>query len=483
MNLPLILLVAAQLLFFKPSFSWYVGRITDGSDEPLGLIALVAMGVLAALQSPRMQGRFEGNEGCAVSRKSLEIPGAFLILFLLTSPFLPPLGGAAFASLSIATLLGSLSFRRPLHLGFGSLALLSLPLISTLQFYAGFPLRYATGQVVAATYRILGFPVYAEGTLLRQGNATVWIDAPCSGVKALWCSLFFISVLIVLKPLSRRHTSVLWSATSAAVFVGNCARNALLFISESSPISEEVKHTIHHLVGLSLIGSIAAFSFLLWTRLPERFSLGDTEGGSECRVSETARRLLTVSIILGFGFVVVFRGGASLSSRFDGGYRSSPEPKGIPEEISRDEGALVDTLIKGKDLSELPLSSRERRWAADFPGSIRRFRRFPSSVSGSGHRSPNPDELLLRTVRVPTRKLHPISDCLRGAGYRVSPLPAHRGGDGILKGCVRVEKGGVKGLTPPFGYASISSIKRETRSPMFQPGTGRLPSAQAKGHG
>ncbi len=62
--------------------------------------------------------------------------------------------------------------------------------------------------------------------------------------------------------------------------------------------------------------------------------------------------------------------------------------------------------FRGRALHRLPLSDREQRFAENFPGRIARF--------SDGRR-----EVILRYVTRPTRKLHPISDCLKGAGYAI----------------------------------------------------------------
>src|SRR3712207_7200250 len=51
------------------------------------------------------------------------------------------------------------------------------------------------------------------------------------------------------------------------------------------------------------------------------------------------------------------------------------------------------------------------RWSRNFPGAVGKF--------SDGER-----ELLIRWVTRGTRQLHSTSDCLRGAGYSVTPQPA-----------------------------------------------------------
>src|SRR5262245_8115155 len=56
--------------------------------------------------------------------------------------------------------------------------------------------------------------------------------------------------------------------------------------------------------------------------------------------------------------------------------------------------------FEGRDLKPLPLSSREERFVADFPGRVGRFT--------NGKR-----EIIIRWVARETRALHPASDCFK----------------------------------------------------------------------
>jgi hypothetical protein len=75
------------------------------------------------------------------------------------------------------------------------------------------------------------------------------------------------------------------------------------------------------------------------------------------------------------------------------------------------------TTFEGRALRELPLTEREERFGAGFPGRIARFT--------DGQR-----ELIVRWVAAPTRQLHSTEDCFRGLGYGVSPAPFWRQEDG-----------------------------------------------------
>ncbi|MFC4313050.1 hypothetical protein ACFPN2_28470 [Steroidobacter flavus] len=68
------------------------------------------------------------------------------------------------------------------------------------------------------------------------------------------------------------------------------------------------------------------------------------------------------------------------------------------------------TTFEGRPLRALELTDIEERFVRSFPGRIGRF--------SDGRR-----EIVLRWIAAPTRKLHAASDCFKGSGYHVTPLP------------------------------------------------------------
>lgn len=87
------------------------------------------------------------------------------------------------------------------------------------------------------------------------------------------------------------------------------------------------------------------------------------------------------------------------------------------------------TEIGGVPLTQVALSEEERGFSTGFPGKVGRF-------------SAGDQEVVIRIIERPSRKLHPSADCLRGAGYQISPQPARRDQDGQLWGCVLANKKG-----------------------------------------
>lgn len=85
--------------------------------------------------------------------------------------------------------------------------------------------------------------------------------------------------------------------------------------------------------------------------------------------------------------------------------------------------------FEGRELKRLPLTEREKRYHKKFPGHIARFT--------DGER-----EIVIRWLKKETRRLHPISDCLKGSGYDVTPLPLLIDADGRQWSCVSAKRQG-----------------------------------------
>ncbi len=84
-----------------------------------------------------------------------------------------------------------------------------------------------------------------------------------------------------------------------------------------------------------------------------------------------------------------------------------------------------------KPLYELPLEPQEETYAKSFPGRMGRF-------------TDGESEYVFRWVTLATRKLHPATDCFRGSGYQIRPLPLQADPDGATWGCFEASNERVK---------------------------------------
>jgi len=239
-------IVLALGLACWPVARWYAARVSDGSDEPWGLAALAA----AILFAPRTGWTEPVERGIAWRLCGI------VALYVASYAFLPPLGRAVLAVTALGVAVG----RRGFPLAWWSLLVLSLPLVASLQFYLGYPLRLAVTEFCVPLLRIGGLHVLAEGTALHWAGETVIVDAPCSGIHMLWTGLFLAASLACWQKLDVRQTFRLLRQASLAVFVANVLRAAALFCIESKLWPSPA--WAHEGVGLLLFGCAAIAIFL-----------------------------------------------------------------------------------------------------------------------------------------------------------------------------------------------------------------------------
>ncbi len=214
--------LGVMLAAFWPVWFWYAARFGDGSDEPLGCLALLAVFYFLPWKNITRE----------MGAASLALCCLFLAVYISSFGFLPPLARAILALACISPVLFRMGAPWTIH----ALMLLSLPLIATMQFYLGFPARWATSVLAAESLSLMGWKVVAEGTLLVWAGERVAIDSPCSGVKMLWAGSFVTNVAMAYFGTSIREGWKVLMFGSACLFTANLLRCVLLFFKESGMV-------------------------------------------------------------------------------------------------------------------------------------------------------------------------------------------------------------------------------------------------------
>ena len=208
-----------------PTWWWMGQRMVDGSDDPLGVLALVALGAL--VWQHRLRLRAAPRLGFQVAA----LAGAVLTTALHAQ--LPDLLVALVGLLSLA--LGLLAFL-PSQVATApvlGLSVLSLPLLASLQFYAGFPLRVVTAE--ASRWLLsAAHTVERSGSSLVVDGQLVIVDAPCSGVQMVWLGYFTACVVALVVGRANRSFLLRLPIVSALVLVGNVLRNTVLVAFQAS---------------------------------------------------------------------------------------------------------------------------------------------------------------------------------------------------------------------------------------------------------
>lgn len=218
-----VALLSALVIALWPHGVWMAHRLTDGSDEPWGVLALVTVLTLV---------RREWRALVTPSRTALFASAALAIVAALVRGWLPPLAAAAIAMLALAVFLGSARRDRPAA-PLATLLLLALPVIASLQFYFGYPLRRVTAALAAPVLQLVGLAVEANGAALAYSGKLVLVDPPCAGIGMLWVGAYTAALLSYLGNASNARTFVNGAVAAGCVFGANVARNVALFFPEA----------------------------------------------------------------------------------------------------------------------------------------------------------------------------------------------------------------------------------------------------------
>lgn len=405
---------------FWPVWIWFAQRTIDRSDEPLGVLAIITLLVVFSRRS--------NDQIVANPNNASMLLICLIVIYSLIWFGAPHLVQGVIAVLGLGMALSLASRRFNLFLGDWLLLLLSLPLVSSLNFYIGYPVRVLVSRVAAPWISMTGFPCTVEGTSILWNASVVEIDAPCSGIKMLWFALYMAAALSSLWEFDTRRTLLIVFGSLAGAFFANILRVCSLFYVEADVfhLNPNLHDVMHQGIGVSsflLLALAIVLAALQLHRLAAR-KVGDQTGSitSESvgfqpaiNLSDTGRGMappLRISLILCtivaacVPIVLGHQGTDSMSRNFPGW------PK----------------QFEGLDLKPIPATPVQEQFMSGFPGRIAAF------TAGS-------KTVVLRYIEQPTRQLHASSDCYRGAGYSIHWLPIVTEKDGTRWSSFRAEKG------------------------------------------
>ena len=395
------------LATFWPVWIWYGQRVGDQSDEPLGIVALITLIFLLARQQ---------------TKKTNQIPislTAMVVFYGISLVLAPKLISAALALTAVGICLHSLLNCR-LNCGHWSLLLLSLPLVASLNFYLGYPLRLVVAQFAVSLLSINGFPVSAEGTSLLWHNQLIEIDAPCSGIKMLWAALYLAAVQLSLRKSSLTQALLYLVFAATAAVLANVLRVTSLFYLEAGIITapaalpqsiaahfESAVHTGTGITAFFLVALILYFAdqhfnkIIIKDDIAEPFLHASPTNAVENQSKITAQKASNKYFNHKYFFLACAI--AAVTPFFTQQKSQVKQEEQWP------------TTYEGQKLRPLPLTGSELEFARNFPGSIAMFQTDKQTI-------------IIRRVRHATRQLHPAADCYRASGFRITNL--HRETDG-----------------------------------------------------
>lgn len=373
-----IILILLQLIAFWSVWRWYFLRLSTSNDESWGILALLAIIVII------FKNRKENSK---ISNLNLIIASMFV--FAVTFAFLPPLLRAVIAMTSLTITISGWRFGRKFHFGIWSLFLLSLPIIASLQFYFGFPMRVFIGEATAWLLKLNGLVVFREGVCLHFGEKLIWIDAPCSGIKMLWAGFFLAGLLVTIYNFNLQKTIIAFICAFGIILLGNIFRATGLFYLETEFI--KMPDFAHDAIGVSAFILTCTGIAAAILKLRKNVNSATKNGSKNDFQISGYQTILFAAVCVAALFIPFFFGGKTTAK-------------------VNQTAIIFPPQFEGKTLIQLDLTEREQFFLNDFPGEIRRF------TDGSR-------ELIIRYVTNATRKLHSASDCYSAIGFAIKPLP------------------------------------------------------------
>lgn len=225
---------------------WAAARMADGSDDPLGVAALVVLLWAVLRLSPDLRGHPRPAWlGAALLLSLAATAGVFVV---------PPLLGALLAALALACGLRAFMPSGRAGAPLVGLAVLALPVVSSLQFYAGYPLRALTAQLSSWALQLAGVAAQRSGGTMTVEGRLVIVDAPCSGVQMVWMAYFTACTIAAFTGLRERRFLARLPWVGLIVLAGNVLRNSVLVLLEARQAA--LPDAVHELVGLAVLAAV-----------------------------------------------------------------------------------------------------------------------------------------------------------------------------------------------------------------------------------
>ncbi len=247
-RVPPLAWLGLQAAALWPHWRWAAGRLADGSDDPLGVAALAVLGLALWRLAPRLRS--------APSRAWLVAAMLGTLLATLAAMLAPPLLAACVAMLALVAGLCAFAPSGTPLLPLAGLSVLALPVVSSLQFYAGFPLRVVTAQLSTWGLQLGGMAAERSGTAMLVEGRLVIVDAPCSGVQMVWMAYFCACTVAWFCGVNNRCFLKRLAFVGAIVLAGNVLRNSVLVVLEAR--SANVPALWHETIGLVVLALVCA---------------------------------------------------------------------------------------------------------------------------------------------------------------------------------------------------------------------------------
>jgi exosortase/archaeosortase family protein len=241
------------------AWRWYVQRVWESPEEVASLALTAAF--LSALGVARR------------SKESVRLPLVPVALLLATFAasywMLPPIARAAIA-IAATLFCGHLAaFKERPPVAFWGLVALALPVVPSLQFVLGYPMRIVCAALSVGLLQVHGLAVERQGTFLVWRDELLQFDAPCSGVNMLWAGLLLTLMGCALFRFNVLKVMIAVALSLVLAIACNVLRATSLFYVEAGLVPH-AQAWWHEGIGIAAFTVSAAVTLWLLTRLRGR---------------------------------------------------------------------------------------------------------------------------------------------------------------------------------------------------------------------
>jgi exosortase/archaeosortase family protein len=212
------------------AWRWYFIRVWPTPEEAATLaLTILFLGLVGAMRA--------GKPGQSKHIPILRI-ACGLALYATGHAFLPSIASTAVAvALGLFCLHVAMLGERP-PVAFWGLVALSLPVLPSLQYVLGYPMRVVSAAITVSLLQAYGLTIARQGTLIVWREELIQFDAPCSGVNMLWAGLLLTLMACVLLRLSIGQVVVAVGLTVILTVGSNVLRAVSLFYVETGLLPE-----------------------------------------------------------------------------------------------------------------------------------------------------------------------------------------------------------------------------------------------------
>lgn len=240
------------------AWRWYFSRISDTPEEAAALVLTVAfLGLVGIARRSRP---------AAISSLPTLAVAALLAFFAAAHSVLPPIILAAIAVSLTLFCLHVAMFKEQPPVAFWGLVSLALPVLPSLQFTLGYPMRVVSAALTAMLLQAHGLAVTRQGTFLLWRDEAIQFDAPCSGVNMLWAGLLLTLMGGVLFRFGTLRMLLALAGAVIVVVIGNVLRASSLFYVETG-LLPQAPAWWHDAIGLFAFAMSAVTILWVLTRL------------------------------------------------------------------------------------------------------------------------------------------------------------------------------------------------------------------------